>query len=133
MAVAFGPASAATASQAAGSRSVAATLAPSRASSSAVARPMPLAAPVTIATRPAIERERVGTGIVMGRPPYYTPSPQRKLAPLTVYDLSGKGDSGPCSRGGGEACLPDRRFVERAAVSAVQQVGRASCGERVGR
>src|SRR3546814_11380238 len=75
---------------------------------------MPLAAPVTIATRPAIERERVGTGIVMGRPPYYTPSPQRKLAPLTVYALSGKGDSGPCSRGGGEACLPERRFFERA-------------------
>src|SRR3546814_10132904 len=92
---------------------------------------MPLAAPGTIATRPAIERERVGTGIVMGRPPYYTPSPQRKLAPLTVYALSGKGDSGPCSRGGGEACLPERRFVERAEFPAVQlralivEIGRA--------
>src|SRR3546814_5697870 len=47
-------------------------------------------------------------------------SPQRKLAPLTVYALSGKGDSGPCSRGGGEACLPERRFVERAEFPAVQ-------------
>src|SRR3546814_19973941 len=56
----------------------------------------------------------------MGRPPYYTPSPQRKLAPLTVYALSGKGDSGPCSRGGGEACLPERRFVERAEFPAVK-------------
>src|SRR3546814_11999614 len=56
----------------------------------------------------------------MGRPPYYTPSPQRKLAPLTVYALSGKGDSGPCSRGGVEACLPERRFVQRAEFPAVQ-------------
>src|SRR3546814_12632483 len=118
MAVAFGPASAATASQAAGSRSVAATLAPSRASSSAVARPMPLAAPVTIAARPAIERERVGTGIVMGRPPYYTPSPQRQLDPRPVYALSGKGHRGPCARGGGAAVV-------------TEQIGRASCGEGV--
>src|SRR5438309_3541364 len=37
-------------------RSTTATLAPSSAKRCAVARPMPLAAPVTIATRPAIDR-----------------------------------------------------------------------------
>jgi hypothetical protein len=40
-----------------------ATWAPSVANNFAVARPMPLAAPVMMATQPAIERERLGLGI----------------------------------------------------------------------